>query len=72
MIIIYSDQAIKGLSGMYISPRFFDGSCERCETVYTNKPDIKQAYTDKGIEVKGFPRTSAPSQVIKPEETEII
>lgn len=60
MNIIYSDKQIKGLGGTYISPRFFDGNTENAEVVYTSDEKIKKAYQEKGIEVKGFPRTTKP------------
>ena len=63
MILIYSDKEIKGIGGTYIAPRFFDGNLEsNVEMVYTNDAKIKEAYTAKGVEVKGFPRTSQQAE----------
>lgn len=68
MVVIYSDKVIKGLGGVYCSPRLFDGIDNRAEVVYTSDDKIKAAYVAKKIEVKGFPRTSQPKAPAKPAE----
>ncbi len=65
MVFIYSDKAVNGIGGgAYVSPRFFDkNKLEKATMVFTNKTEIANAYKEKGIEVRGFPKA-------KPTETE--
>lgn len=67
MIVIYSDKEIKGVGGCYCSPRLFDGIDSRATLVISNDKKIQEAYKAVGIEVKGFPRTSAPKVEVEKE-----
>ena len=63
MIIIYSETEVKGVAGVYCSPRLFDGVIDKRATlVITKDKEISDLYTKAGIEVKGFPRSTVPQQ----------
>lgn len=64
MIVIYSDKEVKGVAGVYCSPRLFDKLDNRATLVITNDDKISEAYKKANIEVKGFPRSKP-----KPIET---
>lgn len=52
MTIIYSDSLIEGVSGTYVSPRYFDkDNLESADAVYAKDEAILNAYKDKGVEV---------------------
>ena len=65
MNVIYANDRIKGLDGVYASESLFDGGCEVCDCVYTNNSDIKKAYEDKGIEVKPLDKPKAVKEKSK-------
>jgi hypothetical protein len=67
MIIIYSKKAIKGVGGAYCDPAYFDGVDSRATLVISSDKKIQEAYKAAGVDVKGFPRTSAPKAEVETE-----
>lgn len=62
MIVIYSKTAVKGVGGVYCDPLLFDGVDSRATLVITKDKHIQDAYAEKGITVKGFPRATTKAE----------
>lgn len=51
MVLIYSNEAVEGLSGTYVAPFFFDEKAlEKAAKVYARDLKILDAYKKQGVE----------------------
>jgi hypothetical protein len=64
MNIIYSDEKIEGLEGVYANPSLFNGDLENCQAVYTDREEIKQAYEKRGIKVLPLPKPKSKKSLL--------
>lgn len=62
MVYIFSNMAIKGLSGKYLNEKYFDGGFEEdVDVVYTDNKEIAKLATEKGIEVIAITKSKKTS-----------
>lgn len=54
MIIIYSNEKVKGLEGVYANPLYFLEVNKSATKVYANNEAIKEAYESVDIEVEAY------------------
>ena len=64
MNVIYSNTKIEGLKGVYANPSLFNGDTEVCSVAYTDDVLIKEAYENKGIEVKSISKQNTTSKKV--------
>jgi len=67
MVIIYSNEVVKDLNGVYVAPFRFDGIEKRAKRIYTNDKKIADAYNGK-CEVLALPKAKIVKKVIQDEK----
>ena len=54
MTMIFSNEAIPDLNGVYANPKFYDGTFGKATIVYTDNDVIAKQAKEKGLEVKSI------------------